>query len=159
MSQKCGKKLVLLKTFYYRSQTQDGLDNANSTEFITNPLTSTRSSIRRMTDKNFYPIKNEFIEFTTIIIKANNPISGITKQIFQQTFMIKTKCGFLSANTFYLDSSSSWLVTTPVINYPVTSASGDLKNAVQVTIETDNDGNIFSNGAKFARRVKVYGYK
>ena len=31
--------------------------------------------------------------------------------------------------------------------------------SVKVTIEFDNDGTIFSNGAKFARIVKVYGYK
>jgi hypothetical protein len=43
MSHKCAKKLVLLKTFYYRARTQDGLDTANRTEFITNPLTNSRS--------------------------------------------------------------------------------------------------------------------
>jgi hypothetical protein len=72
--------------------------------------------------------------------------------------MIKTKCGFVSANTFYFDSSSDFTTTIPINNFAVTAASGDLKNAVQVTIEYDNDGTKFSNGVKFARRVFVYGY-
>jgi len=163
MSQKCkcAKKLVLLKTFYYRTRTQDGLDTANRTEFITNPTTSSSSSIRYLTDKNFVPIKNEFIENNKIIILANNPISGITKQTFQETTMIKTKCGFVSFNGFYFDngSSSHPHTTVPINDFPVTAASGDLKNAVKVTIEYDNDGTIFSNGVIFARRVRVYGYK
>ena len=159
MSQKCAKKLVLLKTYYYIAKTQDGQDNANATNYVTNPLTSSRSSIRRMTDKNFNPIDNGFVEFTTILIPANNPISGITKQVFQETVMVKTKCGFVSANTFYFDTSSSITTSVPLVDSPATASSGDLKNAVKVTIEYDNDGTIFSDGVKFARRIKVYGCK
>ena len=159
MTQKCAKKLVLLKTFYYRTRTQDGQDNANATNFVTNPTTDSRSSIRYMTDKNYNSIKNEFIEFNKILIPANNPISGITKQTFQETLMIKTKCGFVSANTFYFDEGSNGSTTIPNVDYPVTASSGNLKNAVKVTIEFDNDGTIFSNGAIFARRVSVYGCK
>jgi hypothetical protein len=159
MLQKCAKKLVLLKTFYYRARTQDDKDNANRTYFITNPLTNSFSSIFILTDKNYNPIKNEFISFyNKIRIPANNPISGITKQKSQEIVMIKTKSGFVSANTFYFDHTSSHLTTTSIIDYPVTATSGDLKNAVKVTIEFDNDGTIFSNRVKFARRVKVYGY-
>ena len=160
MSQKCkcAKKLVLLKTLYYRAKTQDGQTNANRTDYITNPLTFSSSSIRSMTDKNCNLIKNEFIEFNLIRIPANNSISGISKQTTQDTIMIKTKLGFVSANTFYFDSTSSHTITVPIVDYLVTASSGDLKNAVQVTIEFDNDGTKFSNGVKFARRVKVYGY-
>ena len=157
MSQKCAKKLVLLKTYYYRNRTQDGQSLANATNYVTNPLTASDSSIIRMTDKNYNPIKNGFVEFTTILIPANNPISGITKQVFQESIMIKTKCGFVSANTFYFDDIT---VTIPIVDYPVTASSGDLKNAVKVTIEYDNDGSTsWSNGVKFARRIKVYGCK
>jgi len=124
---KCGKKLVLLKTLYFRNKTQDGLENVNSTNFITNPPTASRSAIRHMTDKNFNSIKNAFIEFNTIIIPPNNPDSGITEQTFQQTIMIKTKCGFVSANTFFFDNNSD-VTTTALINiFPVTAPSGDLK--------------------------------
>ena len=160
MSQKCRceKKLVLLKTYYYRNKTQDGKTLANATNFVTNPLTDSNSSIRRMTDKNFNPVKNGFVEFNTITIPANNPISGINKQTFQETVMVKTKCGFVSANTFYFESSPSTIISIPIVDYPVTAASGDLKNAVKVIIEFDNDGTRFSNGVKFARRVRVYGY-
>ena len=73
--------------------------------------------------------------------------------------MLKTKCGFVSFNTFYFDTSSITNTTIPIVDYPVTASYGDLKNAVKVTIEFDNDGTIFSNGVKFARRVRVYGYK
>jgi len=163
MTQKRAKKLVLLKTFYYRTTTQDGFDTANRTEFITNPSTKCSSSIRYLTDKNFVPLKNEFFENTKIIISANNPISGITKQIFQETSMIKTKCGFVSFNGFYFDNGSSTNpphTTVSINNFTVTASSGDLKNAAQVTIEYDNDGSTsWSNGTKFARRVRVYGYK
>jgi len=159
MSQKCGKKLVLLKTFYYRIRTQDDKYNANIINFITNPLTSSISNIRYLTDKNYNSIKDEFLVYNSIQIPPNNPISGITKQIFQETLMLKTKCGFVSANTFYFDNSPTSTTTIPNVDFPVTSASGNLKNAVQVTIEYDNDGNKFSNGVKFARRVKVYAYK
>ena len=159
MSQKCEKKLVLLKTYYYRNRTQDGQSLANATNYVTNPLTASDSSIRSMTDKNYNPIKNGFVEFTTILIPANNPISGITKQVFQETVMVKTKCGFVSANTFYFDTSSSITTSVPLVDSPATASSGDLKNAVKVTIEYDNDGTIFSNGVKFARRIRVYGCK
>ena len=156
---KCAKKLVLLKTYYYRLKNQDGHLLTNITNYITNPLTASYSSIIRMTDKNYIPIKNEFIEYNGILIPANNSISGITKQTYQETLMIKTKCGFVSANTFYFDNTSDVTTTVPINDFYVTAASGNLKNAVQVTIEYDNDGTKFSNGAKFARRVKVYGYK
>jgi len=158
MSQKCAKKLVLLKTFYYRFRTQDRQDNANATEFITNPPTNSRSSIFRITDKNYFPIDNEFISFyNKIRITVNNPISEINKQTSQDTVMIKTKCGFVSANTFYFDDTSSQNFTVPIINLDVTASSGNLKNSVKITIEIDNDGTIFSNGVKFARRIRVYG--
>ena len=156
---KCAKKLVLLKTFYYTINNQDGLVNSNKTDYITNPVTSSISSIRLMTDKNYNPIENEFIVYNIIIIPPNNSISGISKQIFALNIMIKTKCGFVSANTFYFDSSSDDIITIPIVDYPVTASSGDLKNAVKVTIEFDNDGTKFSNGVIFARRVRVYGYK
>jgi hypothetical protein len=159
MSQKCAKKLVLLKTLYYRLRAQDGQRLSNYTFYNTNPITVSNSSIIRMTDKNYIPIKDEFIEYNNIIIPPNNSISGITKQTFQETLMIKTKCGFVSANTFYFDTSSDSSTTIPNVDFYVTASSGNLKNAVQVTIEYDNDGTKFSNGAKFARRVRVYGYK
>jgi hypothetical protein len=159
MSQKCAKKLVLLNTFYYRSRTQDGKILYNFTNYVTNPLTSSDSSIFRMTDKYYIPIKNEFIQYNAIVIPPNNPISGIIDQTFQVTVMIKTKCGFVSANTFYFDKSSTIFTTNSSIDYPATASSGNLKNAVLVRIDYDNDGNKFSNGVKFARRVKVYGYK
>jgi hypothetical protein len=73
--------------------------------------------------------------------------------------MIKTKCGFVSANTFYFDPSSSTTTSVLSVDYAVTASSGDVKNAVKVTTEFDNDGTIFSNGVKFARRVRLYGYK
>jgi len=159
MSQKCAKKLVLLNTFYYRAKTQDGELISNYTNFVTNPLTFSSSTIIRITDKNLNPIKNEFIEFNTIRILPNNSISGITDQTFQETVMIKIKCGFVSFNTFYFDKTSSYFATVPIVDYSVTAASGDLKNAVKVTIEFDNDGSTsWSNGVKFARRVRVYGY-
>ena len=159
MSHKCAKKLVLLKTYYYRIRTQDGELTANVTNYVTNPLTDSESAITHITDKNYNPIKNGFVEFTTILIPDNNPISGITEPILQETLMIKTKCGFVSANTFYFNTSSSHITSIPFVVYPATASSGDLKNAVQVTIESDNDGTIFSNGAKFARRIRVYGCK
>ena len=159
MSQKCAKKLVLLKTYYYIAKTQDDKDTGNRTLFITNPSTNSRSSIFRITDKNYNPIENEFILFNKILIPANNIISGITKQTLQETVMIKTKCGFVSANTFYFDTGSSSITTIPIVDYPATASSGDLKNAVKVTIEFDDNGTIFSNGVKFARRVRVYGCK
>jgi len=158
MSQKCAKKLVLLKTFYYKSQFQDGQTTTNRTFYITNPSTTSFSNIRYLTDKNYYPIENEFIQFNAIRIPPNNPNSGINKQISQDNFMIKTKCGFVSANTFYFDDTSSNLTTVLINNYDVTAASGDLKNAVKIIMEYDNDGTIFSNGVKFARRLRVYGY-
>ena len=107
MTQKCVKKLVLLKTFYYRSRTQDDKYNGNITYFVTNPSTNSYSAIFILTDKNYNPIKNEFISFyNKIRIPANNPISGITKQKSQEIVMIKTKSGFVSANTFYFDHTS-----------------------------------------------------
>jgi hypothetical protein len=159
MSHKCAKKLVLLKTFYYRDEAQDGKYNGNRTLFITNPSTTSFSSIRYLTDKNYIPIKNEFIEYNEIIIPANNSISGITKQTSQQNIMIKTKCGFVSFNTFTVGYITDSTTIPYLIDYQVTASSGNLKNAVQVTIEYDNDGSTsWSNGAKFARRVFVYGY-
>ena len=155
----CPKKLVLLKTYYYRSRNQDGQTFANSVAFITNPVTASDSVIFRMTDKNYNPIENKFIEYKTIIIPADNLISGITNQYFDETVMIKTKCGFVSANTFYSDSGSSTTTTVSLVDFPVTASSGNLKNAVLVRVEYDNDGNVFSNGVKFARKVSIYGYK
>ena len=153
------KKLVLLKTFYYRARTQDGQNLANEINYITNPLTSSVSKIRRMTDKNYNMIDNRFIEFTTILIPANNPISGLTNATYEDTVMIKTKRGFVSANTFYFQNSPSTVISIPVVDYPVTASSGNLKNAVKVIIDYDNDGTIFSNGIKYARRVRIFGYK
>jgi hypothetical protein len=160
MSQKCkcAKKLVLLKTLYFRARTQDDKYNANRTEYITNPPTNSSSSIRYILDKNYNPIKNEYISFNKILIPANNPISGINKQTIQDNVMIKTKCGFVSFNTFFFDDTSSYFATVPINNFAVTAASGDLKNAVKVTIEYDNDGTRWSNGVIYARRVFVYGY-
>ena len=149
----------MLKTFYYRNKTQDGKNISNRIYFITNPITASGSSIRRMTDKNFNPIENGFISFAPLmVIPANNSISGINKQTFQETIMIKIKCGFVSANKFYFESSSDYNTSVPIVDFAVTTSSGDLKNAVQVTIEYNNDGTKFSNGVKFARRVRVYGY-
>ena len=156
---KCSKKLVLLKTYYYKSSNQEGQSLGNSITLITNPLTDSGYSIRRMTDKNYNPIENKFIEYKTIIIPANNPISGISNQYFDETLMIKTKCGFVSANTFYADSGNLTTTTVNLVDFPVTASSGTLKNAVLVRIEYDNDGNIFSNGVKFARKVSIYGSK
>ena len=156
---KCSKKLILLKTYYYKSSNQDGQSLANSFIFITNPVTTSDSTIRRMTDKNYNPIENKFIEYKTILIPSNNPISGISNQYFDETLMIKTKCGFVSANTFYADSGLSSTTTVNLVDFPVTASSGTLKNAVLVRIEYDNDGNIFSNGVKFARKVSIYGSK
>jgi energy-converting hydrogenase Eha subunit B len=129
--------------------------------YNTNPSTSSASSIYRITDKNFNPIENEFFLGNKIIIPVNNTISGIIKQTAQDNIMIKTKYGFISAITFYFDngSSSHPHTTGPINNFAVTASSGDLKNAVQVTIEYDNDGTGWSNGVKFARRIRVYGYK
>ena len=73
--------------------------------------------------------------------------------------MLKTKCGFVSGNTFYFDSSSNSNTSIPLVDFPVTAKSGDLKNAVKIIIEFDNDGTKFSNGVKFARRVRVYACK
>jgi len=158
MSQKCAKKLVLLKTLYYRIRTQDGELISNYIYYKTNPTTDSDSSICYMTDKNFKSIKSDFINFNGILITPNNSISGINKTVVQETLMLKTKCGFVSANTFYFDSSPTSTTTVPIVDFYVTAASGDLKNAVQVTIEYDNDGTKFSNGVKFARRIRVYGY-
>jgi len=158
MTQKVCKKLVLLKNYYYRAKTEDIKRFSNYTNFVTNPLTFSESSIRRMTDKNFNNFLSDgFIEFNTIVIPPNNPNSGITEQTYQETVMIKTKCGFVSANTFYFDNSSSIVTTETKVDYPVTSSSGNLKNAVLVRIEYDNDGTILNKG-KFARRLRVYGY-
>ena len=158
MSQKHAKKLGLLKTYYYKFRNQDGQPLSNATNYVTDPTTESSSYILHLTDKNYNPIKN-VIGFTTVIIPANNPNSGITKQTFKESFMIKTKYGFVSANTFYFDPSSSTATSIPFVDYTVTESSGDVKNAVKVTIEFDNDGTIFSNGVKFARRVRVYGCK
>ena len=156
----CSEKLVLLKTYYYRSSNQDGQSLGNSITLITDPLTDSGYSIRRMTDKYYNPIENKFIEYKTIIIPNNNPISGISNQYFDETLMIKTKSSFVSANTFYADNSLETTTTTiSFVDFPVTASSGKLKNAVKVRIEYDNDGNIFSNGVKFARKVSIYGYK
>jgi hypothetical protein len=109
-----------------------------------------------ITDKNFNPIKNEFLLSNKVIIPANNPISGITKQTVQDTIMIKTKYGFVSANSFYFDEGSSLFIAAPFEDYYVTASSGNLKNSFKVRIEFDNDGTGWSNGVKFARRIRVY---
>lgn len=79
-----------------------------------------------LTYKNYTPIDNGFIEFNTILILDNNSISEITKQIFQQIFMIKIKCDFISENTFYFDPISS-TTTLDKIDYPVTAVQENLK--------------------------------
>ena len=151
------KKLVLLKTLYYRRDDQNGTSIGNSVQFNTQPQTNSESLIFRLTDKNYNPIDNGFIEFNTIIIPADNSSnSGITKQIFQETIMIKTKSDFVSANTFYFDSSLSSITTVDKVEFPVTSGRCEFKNASLVRIEYDNDGTKFSNGKKFARRVSIF---
>ena len=155
----CSEKLVLLKTYYYRSSNQEGQSLGNSITLITDPLTDSGYSIRHLTDKYYNPIENKFIEYKTIIIPNNNPISGISNQYFDETLMIKTKSSFVSANTFYADNSLQTTTTISSVDFPVTASTGKLKNAVLVRIEYDNDGNIFSNGVKFARKVSIYGYK
>jgi hypothetical protein len=155
----CSKKLVLLKTYYYRTNNQNGQSLANNIIIKTDPLTSSRCTIYRMTDKNYNPIENKNIEFKTFVIPSNNPISGITNQYFDQTAMIKTKNNFVSGNAIYADTSTGNITTVTSVDFPVTASSGKLKNAVLIRIEYDNDGNIFSNGVKFARKVSIYGYK
>ena len=156
----CSKKLVLLKTYYYRTNNQHGQSLANTVIIKTDPLTSSRCTIYRMTDKNFNPIENKNIEFKTFIIPSNNNISGITSEYFDQTIMIKTKNNFVSGNTIYTDTSTGTTITTlKSVDYPVTASYGKLKNAVLIRIAADTDGNIFSNGVKFARKVSIYGYK
>jgi hypothetical protein len=163
MSQKCkcAKKLVLLKTFYFTAKTQDNKYDGNFVEFITNPPAtnspsygSSYSFILSLTDKNYNHIKDEFIVYQNIRILANNPISGINKKTHQDNFMIKTKCGFVSGNTFYLDNGLR--ISEPIIDFAVTASSGNLKNAVKVTIEFDYDKTIFTYGG--LGRVRVYGY-
>jgi hypothetical protein len=155
----CSKKLVLLKTYYYRANNQNGQSLANNIIIKTDPLTSSRCSILRMTDKNFNPIEDKNIEYKTMIIPSNNPSSGITSQYFDETVMIKTKNNFVSGNTIYADDSTGTTTTIRSVDFPVTASSGELKNAVLIRIEYDNDGNIFSNGVKFARKVSIYCYK
>ena len=70
--------------------------------------------------------------------------------------MIKTKSDFVSANTFYFDTSSSNITTIDKVEFPVTSGRCEFKNASLVRIEYDNDGTKFSNGKKFARRVSIF---
>jgi hypothetical protein len=72
--------------------------------------------------------------------------------------MIKIKCRFVSANRFYFEPISDFMTTVPKVNFQVTSIFGNLKNAVQVTIEFDDNGTIFSNGVKFVCIVKVCVY-
>jgi hypothetical protein len=85
------KKLVLLKTFYYRSKTQDGLNNANRTYFIMNPPIALSAKIRYLTYNNFNSIKNQFISYNAARIPSNNNISEITKQTFQENSYDKNK--------------------------------------------------------------------
>ena len=76
------KKLVLLKTFYYRNRTQDNKIKGNTTYFVMNPSINLNSLsvIYSLTDKNYNKsIENEFIEWNVIRIPHNNPNSGITK--------------------------------------------------------------------------------
>ena len=58
MSQKCAKKLVLLKTLYYKFTNQDGQLLPNTTNYVTDPTTESSSYILHLTDKNYNPIKN-----------------------------------------------------------------------------------------------------
>ena len=157
MTQKCAKKLVLLKTYYYRGRNKDDQRLSNYIYYNTNPPADSDSTIRKMTDKNYNLSENGFVLFNSVLIPSNDPISEISKQTIHETLMIKTDCGFVSGNTFYFHSNSSTITTEPIIDFPVTAASGNLKNAVKITIEYDNDGTIFSNGVKFARRIRVYG--
>ena len=160
MTKNCSKKLVLLKTYYYRFRNQQGQSLANSVTFITNPLTASDDSVVRMTDKNYNPVENKVINFVTLVIPTDNPISGITTQYFNESFIINTKCSSVSAIALYPDSGvGSTTTTVKSVDYPVTASSGKLKNAVLVRIEFDNNGDIFSNGVKFARRVSIFGYK
>jgi hypothetical protein len=46
----------LLKTYYYRLRNQDGQPLYNETNYVTNPLTASTSTIIRITDKNLNPI-------------------------------------------------------------------------------------------------------
>ena len=157
---KCPNNLVLLQTYYFRTNNQNGQSLANNIIFKTEPLTSSRCTIYRMTDKNFNPIEDKKIEFKTFIIPSNNPISGIKKDYFDQTVMIKTDCGFVSGNAIYADTSTGTISSTlNSVDYPVTSSYGKLKNAVLIRILADTDGTIFSNGVKFARRIRVYACK
>lgn len=156
MSHETSKKLVLIKTLYYRNRNQDGTYLGNKVEYKTTPNTASASSIIRLTDKSYNPIDNGFINFTTILIPADNSLSGITNQTFQESFILKTKCGFVSANQNYFDYSSSTTTSIDKVDYPVTAGSGDLKNAYLVRIEYDNDGTKFSKGVKFARKVSVF---
>lgn len=156
---KCPNNLVLLKKLYYRISNQDGDFLANSTNFITSPLTDSQSYIWRLTDKNYNPINNGFVQASSIQIPPNNNLSGITKKTIQESFMLKTKCGFLSANTFYFDTRDSNVTNTFSVDYYVTAASGEFKNATLIRILFDNDGNNFSNGVKFARKICIFGNK
>lgn len=156
MSQESSKKLILIKNLYYRIRNQDGILLANETIYKTNPPTASSSGIIRLTDKNYTPVDNGFMNWNFVVIPANNPLSGITKQIFQETLMIKTKCGFVSANTFYFDSSSSNTASIDKVDYYVTAGNGEFKNAYIVRLEFDNDGNKFSKGVKFARRISIF---
>jgi hypothetical protein len=159
MSQKCPNNLVLLNTLYYRISNQNGDFLANSTNFITTPSTDSQSYIWRLTDKNYTPIDNGFIQACSIQIPPNNNLSGINKNTVQESFMLKTKSGFLSANTFYFDTRDSNVTNIDSVDYYVTAASGEFKNATLIRIRFDNDGTIFSNGVKFARKICVFGNK
>jgi hypothetical protein len=113
----------------------------------------------RLTNKKYNPVKNEYVVFNTILIPARNNISGITEQTIQEGLLIKTKTGFVNAETFYFDNSETTVTTIDSADYHVTASSGDLKNAVLVRIKFDNNGTTFSNGVKFARKISIYGYK
>ena len=155
---KCSKKLVLIKTLYYRIKNQNGQLLNNATEFLTSPKGS-EYGIVRLTNNKYNPVKNEYVVFNTILIPARNNISGITEQTIQEGLLIKTKTGFVNAETFYFDNSETTVTTIDSADYYVTASYGDLKNAVLVRIKFDNDGTTFSNGVKFARKISIYGYK
>jgi len=155
---KCSKNLVLIKTLYYRIKSQDGKLLTNATEYLTSPKGS-EYNIVRLTNKKYKPVEDDYVVFNTILIPARNKLSKITEQTIQEGLIIKTKTGFVNAETFYFDNSETTVTTIDSADYHVTASSGDLKNAVLVRIKFDNNGTTFSNGVKFARKISIYGYK
>lgn len=152
------KKRTLIKTLYYRIKNQNGELVNNATEFLTSPKGS-EYGIVRLTNNKYNPVKNEYVVFETILIPARNNISGISKQAIKEGLLLKTKTGYLSAESFYFDNSETTVTTIDSVDYYVTASSGDFKNAAVVRIDFDNNGTTFSNGVKFARKISIFGYK